>query len=66
MTEAITISFVATTEIKSWLERWATEDDRSVSYIIRKILEREAQRRAAETQREQQSLTDKESKVLRR
>ena len=45
MSEPITISFVGTTELKTLLERWAREDDRSVSYTMRQILTREAQRR---------------------
>lgn len=45
MTEPKTISFVGTTEIEIWLKSWATEDDRSVSYVLRKIIEQEAQRR---------------------
>ena len=43
MSEQITISFVGTTKIKKLLEQWAAQDDRSVSYIMRKILENEAQ-----------------------
>jgi len=45
MSERITISFVGTTELKTLLERWAREDDRSISYTMRQILTREAQRR---------------------
>lgn len=45
MSEPITICFVGTTEQKTLLERWAAEDDRSVSYIMRQILKREALRR---------------------
>lgn len=41
----VTICFIGTTNLKSQLEAWAKEDDRSVSYIIRDILKREAQRR---------------------
>lgn len=52
MSESITISFVGTTELKTLLERWAREDDRSVSYLMRQILTREAQRRQ-QTQTEQ-------------
>ena len=44
MTEPITISFVGTTDIKSWLEQAAKQDDRSVSYILRQLLEREMHR----------------------
>lgn len=45
MSEPITISFVGTTEQKTLLEQWAKADDRSISYIMRQILSREAQRR---------------------
>lgn len=45
MPEPITISFVGTTEQKTLLEQWAKQDERSVSYIMRQILKREAQRR---------------------
>ncbi len=55
MSEQITISFVGTQEIKSLLEKWAAEDDRSVSYILRQILENEARRRAAESQKQEQT-----------
>lgn len=40
-----TICFMGTAEIKSQLEQWAAQDDRSVSYILRQILKKEAQRR---------------------
>ena len=45
MSEPATICFVGTTELKTMLEQWAAEDERSVSYIMRQILKREAQRR---------------------
>jgi hypothetical protein len=45
MSEPITICFVGTAEQKTLLEQWAKQDDRSVSYIMRQILSREAQRR---------------------
>ena len=45
MSEQITISFVGNTKLKSLLVKWAKQDDRSVSYIVRKILEKEAQQR---------------------
>jgi hypothetical protein len=45
VSEPITISFVGNTEIKAWLEQWAKEDDRSMSYVIRQILRHEVQRR---------------------
>jgi hypothetical protein len=46
MTQPTTISFVGTTKLKALLERWAAAEDRCMSYILRQILEREAQRRA--------------------
>lgn len=55
MPEPITISFVGTTELKTLLERWAREDNRSVSYTMRQILTREAQRRQ-QPQTEQKSV----------
>lgn len=48
----LTISFVGTTELKALLEKWAKQDDRSVSYILRKILEEEAKRRESEMSNE--------------
>lgn len=45
MSEPATICFVGTVELKAQLEQWAAEDDRSVSYIMRQILNRETQRR---------------------
>ena len=45
MSEPATICFVGTAELKELLEQWAAEDERSVSYIMRQILKREAQRR---------------------
>ncbi len=44
MSEPITISFVGTKGLKTLLKQWAEQDDRSVSYIIRQILEKESQR----------------------
>lgn len=58
MSEQITISFVATKTLKKLVEQWAQEDDRSVSYIIRQILEKESQRRIAEAQKRE--VLDKE------
>ena len=52
MTKSPTISFVGTIEIKAWLEQWAKENDRSISYIIRQILDQEVQRRKQNTQEE--------------
>ena len=45
MSEPATICFVGTTELKTMLEQWAKDDDRSVSAVMRQILKREAQRR---------------------
>lgn len=45
MSESITISFVGTAEQKTLLEQWAKQDDRSISWVMRQILNREAQRR---------------------
>ncbi len=45
MSNSTTISFVGTPQIKTWLEKWAKQDDRSVSYVMRKILNQEVQRR---------------------
>jgi len=42
-----TIAFVGTTKLHALLKRWAAEDDRTVSAIIRRLLEREARRRQA-------------------
>jgi hypothetical protein len=41
-----TVCFMATTEQKTLLEQWASAEDRSVSYMMRQILKREAQRRS--------------------
>ena len=40
-----TICFMGTEAIKTQLEQWAAEDDRSVSYVLRRILKREIERR---------------------
>jgi predicted transcriptional regulator len=50
MSNTLVISFVGTTEQKAWLEQWAKEEDRSVSYVMRQILNSEAQRRQAQPQ----------------
>lgn len=41
----ITISFAGDEQMKSLLEKWASEDERSMSYILRKLIKREAQNR---------------------
>lgn len=51
MSDLTTISFVATKKQKKLIEQWAQEDERSVSYIIRQILEKEIQRRIVEAQK---------------
>ena len=50
MSQPITISFVGTRALKEVLQRWAEQDDRSLSYIIRQILEKEIQRRTVEVE----------------
>ena len=45
MHEPITLSFVGTRQLKSMLEQWAKEEDRSISAVMRQILQREALRR---------------------
>ena len=47
MNKPITTSFVVTAELKQLLEQWAKDEDRTVSATLRRILESEAQRRAA-------------------
>lgn len=46
MAQALVMTFSADTDIKSLVETWAKEDDRSVSYIIRKLIETEQVRRS--------------------
>jgi predicted transcriptional regulator len=46
MTEPLTVSFVLPAELKALLEKWAQEDDRSLSYIVRRLITQEAARRA--------------------
>lgn len=46
--DQVTICFVGTSEQKTLLEQWAKEDERSVSYVMRQILRREAQHRQAQ------------------
>ena len=41
----IVTTFATTPELKELVEQWAKEDERSVSFIIRKAIECEAQRR---------------------
>ncbi len=43
--QTITVSFVATKELKQLLEQWSREEDRTVSAVLRRILEGEAKRR---------------------
>lgn len=40
------ISFVGDSDLRDRLKQWAAEDDRTVSAIIRRALEAEAERRA--------------------
>jgi len=53
MQEQITMSFVATRELKQLLESWAAQDDRSISATLRQILMREARRRALQPSRQE-------------
>ena len=41
----ITQSFVITEDLLTRLKQWAADDDRSVSYVVRKILECEVEAR---------------------
>lgn len=45
------ICFMGTEEQKALLKRWAREEDRTVSATLRRIIEREAQRRKAQGKR---------------
>lgn len=45
MSEQVTINFYANEEIKALLEQWAREEDRSVSNFLRRMIEREKERR---------------------
>jgi hypothetical protein len=44
----IVVAFTAPKELKALLERWSEEQERSVSYVLRKLITKEAQRLAAE------------------
>jgi predicted transcriptional regulator len=50
MSDPLTISFIGTKELKNALQQWAEKEDRSVSYIIRQILEKEIYRRTVEAE----------------
>ena len=56
MSEPITVSFVATIELKRLLEQWAAQDDRTVSATLRRILEAESRRRAERQPAKQEAL----------
>lgn len=45
MADGTEITFYANTKIKALLVEWARESDRSVSYIVRGLIEDERQRR---------------------
>jgi predicted transcriptional regulator len=47
MAKTLVMSFNGTPEIKNWLEQQARKDDRSVSSLLRQILEAEKRRRQA-------------------
>jgi len=53
MSGLITICFGGTKGLRAALKEWAKVGDRSVSYILRQVLEKEARRRAAKSQKEQ-------------
>lgn len=55
MQEPATVCFVGTKELKQALELWAVQEDRSVSAVMRQILEREKLRRAAKENQEAKS-----------
>lgn len=55
MKDPKTISFVGTKQIEMLLKQWAAADDRSVSYVIRQILEAAAKKRAVEEQKKRQT-----------
>ncbi|GIK39537.1 MAG: hypothetical protein BroJett011_33700 [Chloroflexota bacterium] len=52
MAEPTTICFVGTDELKAMLEKWAKEDERSMSYVLRQILKNEVQRRMVQSERQ--------------
>ncbi len=43
--EQVTMSAVVTMDLKQALEQWSKEEDRTVSAVLRRLLEEEAQRR---------------------
>jgi hypothetical protein len=45
MQEQITVSYVLNKRLKTLLQQWAEQNDRTVSAELRQILEREAERR---------------------
>jgi hypothetical protein len=52
MKDPKTISFVGTTQIETILKKWAADKERSVSYILRKMVETEAQKQTSEEEKE--------------
>jgi predicted transcriptional regulator len=48
MADSKILSFVGNKQIEAQLKRWAAADDRSVSYVIRQIVNREVERRERE------------------
>ena len=59
MSKYIVTTFSTTPKLKELVEQWAQENERSVSYIIRKAIEREAQRRSEARQRPEGQPTKK-------
>lgn len=47
MSKPATISFVVTANLKTQIEQWAKDEDRTVSATLRRIVEAAAQRREA-------------------
>ena len=52
MQEQVTVCFVGTKQLKELLEQWAKEEDRSISAVMRQILQREVLRREIDQQSE--------------
>jgi hypothetical protein len=53
MSKPVTMSFIATADLKALLEQWAKAEDRTVSATLRRILEAEALRRNRQATRQE-------------
>lgn len=51
MQEQVTVCYVLNKRLKSLVQQWADDNDRTASAELRQILEREAQRRQAQEQK---------------